>query len=191
MRRVLAALLAALAVGGAARLALARPLPGTIEVVVATTGAGVGDPLEQAGLELRPVPADLVPEGALTELSRAAGQSMTSALAAGEIVVEHDLNLDHLLAAQDGAETVAVFVALTEPAVLVALEAGDRIDVHSPVDGAVVAADALVLSVRRDEASGGVWLSIPSRTAQALAAARTEDALGTGLSISLRRPATG
>ena len=187
LRRTLAAGLAALAVGGAARLALTRPLPGTVSVVVASESVAVGAPLGSAVLEVRELPADAVPEGSVQALASVIGRSAASVLSPGEVVTGADLDAGGLLTGQ-GPGMTAIFLPLAEPAVLSAVRSGTHVDVHSPIDGSVAVGGALVLAVRSGEA-GGVWLGVPPPGAAALAAARGADPAGGSLIVSILQPA--
>lgn len=187
LRRALAAGLAALAVGGAARLGLTRPLPGTLSVVVASETVAVGTPLGPAVLEVRELPVNAVPEGSVQVLASVAGRSAASVLSPGEVVTSADLDAGGLLAGQN-PEVTAIFLPLAEPAVLAAVRAGTHVDVHSPIDGSVAVGGALVLAVRPGE-SGGVWLGLPPPDAAALAAARGADPTSGSLIVSILQPA--
>lgn len=202
MRRVVAALLAAAAVLGVGRLAVARPVAGSVPVVVALTQVPAGTPLTAAVVQVRHLPGDLIPEGAMAELEGVVGRPAASVLAPGEVLTAHDVGTTALLAGQ--APTIrAVFVPVPEQHVLAALRAGDRVDLHSPVDGSVVADDVPVLAVNAgggarwspvggaaaagsNPGSGGVWLAAETSTAVELAAARGADPAGGALLVALR-----
>lgn len=204
-RRVVAALLAAAAVLGVGRLAVARPAAGSVPVVVASTQVSAGTPLSAAVVEIRHLPGDVIPEGAVRDLAAAVGRPAASVLAPGEVLTGHDLGTTSLLDGQ-APTTRAVFVPVPEPEALAALRAGDRVDLHSPVDGSVVAADVLVLSVPGGQAggwvpavggaagaggsvrgaAGGVWLAAEAATVVEVAAAGGADPAGGALLVALR-----
>lgn len=183
-RRLIAALLVAAAVLAVGRLALARPAPGTVPAVVAARSVPVGALLTPSVLEVRHLPRDAIPEGALTDVGAAAGRSAGSVLVPGEVVTSRDLGGSALLTDQPRG-THGVFLPVPEPPLLAALGAGDRVDVHSPVDGAAVLEDALVLAVHLGE-DGGLWLAVTGAGAASLAAARGADPVGGALLVSLR-----
>lgn len=183
LRRVLAAVLAGAAVAGAGGLAVSRPQAGAVPVVVASSLVAAGTPLTAGLLQVRHLPADAVPQRAVTDASVAVGREAASVLAPGEVLTEHDLATATLLTGHGGSR--AVFVPVPQPSVLGALGGGDRVDVHSPVDGSAVVADALVLSVHGGP-DGGLWLAVEPEGAAALAAARGADPAGGALLISVR-----
>lgn len=180
IRRALAAALAAIVVGAGLTIALTRPGPGAVPVVVSTGHVQVGQALDGA-LEVRLLPADVLPEGALTELSEAGGRHAASVLAPGEIVTGKDLHLPSLLADR------AFFLPIGEGAVLRLLSSGDQVDVHSPVDGRVVVDGVTVVAVEQGE-EGGAWLAVSREESTDLATARGQDPAGAHLVVTVRHP---
>ena len=189
VRRWLAALLAAVTVGLLAHLALSRPAPDDVDALVAVRDVPVGAVLERADLELRHLPPRALPPDALRDPALAAGRTAAVPLAAGRVLVPDDLRISALL---DGlAEgSVAAYLPLAEPEVPAALGPGDRVDVHSPVDGTVVVAGAVVLRAAAGERPG-LWLGVDTPGAQALAAARGADPAGASMQVSLHPTAAG
>lgn len=191
-------MLAALAVGGATAAARARPVPDGVPVLVATGALPVGSVLATGDVTLREVPDDLVPTGALTGVDEAVGRPVAAVLAEGEVLTAHDLGTPSLLVGQPEGQ-LAVWLPVPDPAVAGALEAGDRVDVHSPVDGSRVVPAALVLATRAgvgatgpsvltgagDAAAGGVWLALTPEQVTALAAVRGADPAGGALLLAL------
>ncbi|MFK5645362.1 hypothetical protein ACI3ET_02425 [Ornithinimicrobium sp. LYQ121] len=202
-RRVAAALLAAVVVAGLTRLTVARPAPGTTPVVVATGEVGVGSELTAGVLGVLHLPVDAVPLHALTRVEEAVGHRASTVLSTGEVLTRHDLGTASLLSGQP-PDLVAVWLPLPDGALVVALTAGDRVDLHSPVDGRPVVEDALVLRVDTGrgpppgaggvgglvgggaDGPAGVWLALDSGDAVALAAARGADPSGAALLVALR-----
>lgn len=183
VRRVLAALLAAVTVGLVVQLSLSRPAPEDVGALVAVRDVPVGTVLDQADLELRHLPARALPPDALTDPALATGRSAAVPLTGGRVLVPDDLRTSALL---DGLAqgSVAAYLPLAEPEVSAALAAGDRVDVHSPLDGTVVVAGALVLRSAAGERPG-LWLGVDTPGAQALAAARGADPAGASMQVSL------
>ena len=177
-------MLVAAAVLAVGHLALARPAPGTVPVVVAARSVAVGSVLTPSVLEVRHLPRDALPQGAITDVGAAAGRPASSVLVPGEVVTSRDLGGSALLTDQPQG-TRGVFLPVPEPPLLAGLEAGDRVDVHSPVDGAPVVEDALVLAVHAGD-EGGLWLAVTGPGAASLAAARGADPVGAALLVSLR-----
>ncbi|WP_181009807.1 SAF domain-containing protein [Ornithinimicrobium sufpigmenti] len=182
-RRALAATLAALTAGGTAYLALHRPADDGVPAVVATSTLPVGHLLTRGDLEVRELPADALPTGALTQLESGVDRTVVAPLAEGEVLTTLDVRASALLTGLAGG-TVAVFLPLSEPAVAASVQAADRVDVHSPVDGSVVVPRALVLRAGTGE-QPGLWLGVDRAGAQALAAARGADPAGAALQVAL------
>ncbi|ANS78778.1 hypothetical protein SGUI_1382 [Serinicoccus hydrothermalis] len=187
LRRWLAAVLAATTVGGSLHLVLGRPQPGEVPAVVAVRTLPVGATLTARDTQLRHVPPDVLPEGHLAE-PPAEGSSLAVPLQAGEVLTAADLRTSSLLAGLD--DVVAVYLPVADAAVAGATLAGDRIDVHSPVDGSTVASEALVLRAGAGE-EPGLWVAVDERTASELAAARGADPLGAALLVAVRAGDTG
>lgn len=203
MRRLAAALLAAVAVGTTAWVALARPAPDGVPVLVATREVPVGAVLAEGDVAVRTLPPAAVPAGALGDAAQAVGLPVAAVLAEGEPLTGADVRTASLLVGQP-AGSVAVWLPVPDAAVAEALSAGDRVDVHSPVDGRRVVGPVLVVAVRAAagggagliggtgtaEAGGGVWLALSGEEASALAGARGADPAGGALLLALH-PAAG
>lgn len=175
--------------------------------MVATGQVAVGSVLAAGVLEVRHLPPGSVPDGALSRVEDAVDQQASTVLSAGEVLTRHDLSAVALLDGQPSG-TVAVWLPLPESAVAAALSAGTRVDVHSPVDGQIVVADTLVLSVRAgrglpagvagvggvvgggagpaDGDPAGMWVALDQRASVAVAAARGADPSGAALLVALR-----
>lgn len=182
-RRILAACLAAVTVGLVVHVSMSRPAPDDVLAVVAVRDVPVGALLAAGDVELRHLPGRALPQEALTDTALATGRTVAVPLAAGRVLVPEDLRASALLSGL-GEGTVAAYLPLAEPEVAAALVAGDRVDVHSPVDGAVVVAGALVLRSAAGERPG-VWLGVDPPGARALAAARGADPAGASMQVSL------
>lgn len=183
---MVAAGLAALTVGGTAYLALHRPPEDAVPTVVSVREVPVGEVLGTGDVQLRHLPRSAVPAGALDEPQQAVDRTVVAPLAPGEVLTGLDLHTSGLLTGLP-EDNVAVLLPLAEPSVAEAVRAGDRVDVHSPVDGAVVVGEALVLrSVAGDRP--GLWLAVERTGAQALAAARGMDPAGAALQVALTPP---
>lgn len=189
MRRLLAAVTAGLVVGLTVHLLANRPAADAVPALVAARPLPVGHVLQPADLQVRPLPRASLPEGHLRDPATARGRPLAAPMAAGEVLTPHDIRTADLLAAQE-AGTVAVFLPLTEPAVAVALGPGDRVDVHSPLDGSVVLAGALVVGSSPGERPG-VWLGVPEAGAVAVARARGADPSGLSLQVSVHHTPSG
>lgn len=186
MRRVAAALLAALTVGLAVHLAVSRPAPDEVKALVATRPVPLGQVVSAGDVELRHLPPRALPAGALTSAEPALGRTAAVPLVEGRVLVSDDLSTAGLLQGLP-EHLAAVYLPLSEPEVPAALGAADRVDVHSPVDGSVVVAAALVLRASAGERPG-VWLAVDPAGAEALAAARGADPAGAALQLTLSHP---
>lgn len=146
----------------AARYGSPRP------VVVVDRTIAAGDVVRATDVVRREVPAELVPEGAVTAVPAAAGRVALVDLVRGEVVVRSRL-------APGGASGAAALVsagrrALAIPAGVTGrppVRVGDRVEVYA--GGTVVAADALVVAI--DEHDDIVTVAVDEADAPALAAA--------------------
>lgn len=193
-------MLAAVAVGGTAYAALGRPPDGGVPVVVATREVPVGAVLSSGDVAVRQLPPAAVPPTALDDPAQVVGRPVAAVLSEGEALTPHDVRTGSLLVGQPRG-SVAVWLPLPDPAVAEALSAGDRVDVHSPVDGRRVVEDALVLAVRAGASGpggligttslsregGGAWLALSPERSAAMAAARGADPAGAALLLAVRR----
>jgi pilus assembly protein CpaB len=195
LRRALAAVLVLLA----AALAL-RPQPGTATVLVAARDLTPGSTLAAADVRPQPVPAALVPEGAITQLSDVDGRVLAGAARRGEPITDVRLlgvELARLSAPDDDFATVPV--RLSDPDIASLLGPGSTVDVVSVgergAEATVLAERATVLTVLDGAAPGGfgqvghgergrlVVVVLPRRAATQVAAA----SLSQSLTVTLRQ----
>lgn len=177
-------------------------------MVVATRSVPVGAVLSTGDVSVRQLPATAVPATALADPALAVGHPVAGVLSEGEVLTVHDVGTGSLLAGQPTGH-LAVWLPLTEPAVVEALTAGDRVDVLSPVDGRQVVQDVTVLAVRRGVSGAasspglmggaggagreglGAWLALAAEQSRALAAARGADPAGGALLLALHPAPSG
>lgn len=167
-----AALVAACAL--AARAAAPPPDP-TTPVVVATDDLTAGHVVAAGDLRTVRLPAGLVPHGAATEAAAVLGTRLAVDVPRGLPLVDTQLAGSRFARAAP-AGTVTVPVHLSDAAVTALLRPGDRVDLvaggpDTAPDGAgphVVAEAALVLEVRRTEASGEGGLGLLPAGAEAV-----------------------
>lgn len=204
MRRAVAALLAAVAAGGTAFAALGLPAESGVAVVVATREVPVGAVLAAGDVVVELVPPEVVPASVLADPAAAVGRPVAAVLAEGEVLTAHDVGTGSVLRGQPPG-SVAVWLPVPDAAVAEALSGGDRVDVHSPVDGRRVVQDVLVLAARTGGSGsagligttglaedGGAWLALSPDQSTALAAARGADPAGGALLLALHpSPGTG
>lgn len=180
---MVAAVLAACTAGGTAYLALERPHADAVPAVVAVRELPVGHVLSHGDVQVRALPRPAVPVGTLAEVEAALDRQVVAPLAQGEVLTTQDLRTSALLSGL-AEGTVAVFLPLAEPAVAASVGAADVVDVHSPLDGSVVVARALVLGSGTGDRPG-LWLGVEPAGARALAAARGVDPIGAVLQVAL------
>jgi Flp pilus assembly protein CpaB len=189
-RRLLAAVLAALAVVTGVRAASLPPTE-TTAVVVAADDLDGGIVLGTGDLTTAELPVDAVPGGAVPDLAAVQGRTLAAPLRQGEPLTDLRLVAPGLL---DGyAGLVATPVRVADPAAVRLLAVGDRIDLVtvSPDGGRadVVAEAAPVLAVPEpspdDGVVGGALVVVAVPDAQAMALA--EAAVRSVVSVVLRR----
>lgn len=189
-RRPLAAAAAALAVGTG--VSAARPPdPPTTQVLVAARDLPAGSLLAAGDVRTVDLPVDLVPAGALDALPRSlTGATLTGPVREGETLTDWRV-VRGLAATALPAGDVLTSVRLADPAALVLLETGRRIDLVAADPAGeqaatVVAADALVVAVPAGDTGDGalgvgsgpvVVLAVPPATALALADAAVRSQL--------------
>lgn len=166
-------------------MAVNRPQPDAVAVVVSTEHLPVGAALGANQTAVRHAPAELVPADAVGADTDLQGAIVASVLGPGEILTEADLRAASVLHGRTETER-SVFVPVPDRAVLAALSPGDAVDLHSPVDGAAVVAGLTVLSVDRGEPGGGMWLGARPEHVSAVAAALGADPAGGSLVVALR-----
>lgn len=168
---------------GTLHLLSSRPGPDDVPALVAARGVALGEVLEPGDLEVRMLPPRALPEGALDAVAQASGHSVSVPLARGQVLTGTSVQTSALLSGMP-VGTVAVFVPVADAAIARVVAAGDRVDVHSPVDGASVVRAARVLRTGTGE-DAGIWLAVDPEEAGRLAAARGADPLGAALLVAL------
>lgn len=183
-RALLAAGLTAAAV--AAGLSALSPSPAPVAgVLVAARDLPSGARLDGADLRRSDVPRQLVPAGALTDPTEAAGRVLSGAVRAGEPLTDA-----RLLGRAVPAGQVAVPVRLAEPALPLLVEPGDAVDVlATPQSGAAaaetVAAGVRVLAVPVTDAQAGEGSLLVLATSPPVAARLAAAAVTSRLSVSV------
>jgi Flp pilus assembly protein CpaB len=189
-RRLLAALLAGVAVLSAVRAA-AEPAVPTGPVVVAARDLAGGTTVRGSDLRVARLPADTVPGGSSAEIAPLTGRVLAAPVREGEPVTDVRVVAPRLLDGFPGL--VAAPVRVADPAVVALLAAGDRVDVVAagPDGGGaeVVVPDAQVAAVPRPSGrtdamvTGGlVVLAVSEAQALALADAAVSSVLSVFLS---------
>lgn len=189
-RRPLAAGAAALAV--VTGVSAARPpAPATTAVLVAAQDLPAGSTLDADDLRTRHLPVDVVPSGAIDAApTTLAGATLTGPVRAGETLTDWRVVRSLPASALPPGE-VLTSVRLADPAALVLLQTGRRVDLVAAdpageQPATVVADDALVVAVPAGEAGDGtlgvgngpvVVLAVPPATALALADAAVRSQL--------------
>jgi pilus assembly protein CpaB len=138
LRRILAGLLALIAVGVAV-----LPDAPTVDVLVAARDLAPGVPLAADDVRVVAVPPALAPAGAVPEAAAALGRALVGAARSGEPLTDA-----RLAPVDPGVSSVAV--RLADAGVVGLLRPGSRVDVVG-AGSHVLAADASVVAVRADE----------------------------------------
>ncbi|KQU67595.1 SAF domain-containing protein [Phycicoccus sp. Root101] len=143
-RRGLAAACAAAAVLGVVALAQSPRGGALTPVVVAARPLAVGEVATPDALRVLLFPADLVPDGAASEVSQVIGRPLTATLNRGEPVTTDRARPSSVLAGQP-IDLLAFHVMIADARSVSMVRPGDRIDLVGP--GGVVAHSAPVLAV--------------------------------------------
>ncbi|MBD2764410.1 Flp pilus assembly protein CpaB [Kocuria sp. cx-455] len=113
-------------------LRFAPPSAQTSPVVTVVNPIPAGQALTSSNLDLRDVPVDWVPDGALTDPALVTGQPATVALVPGQFLTESAVLGPGLLEGQ-AEGTTAASIRVSDPAVLRHIRPGDSVDVvHQP-----------------------------------------------------------
>ncbi|WP_460848222.1 RcpC/CpaB family pilus assembly protein [Nocardioides ultimimeridianus] len=176
-RRVLAAGLTAVAVGGALHT-LAPPAPASTAVTVAVRDLPAGATLTAADVATAHLPPDAVPDGLAVTTT---GRTLAAPLTRGEPITEPRLVGAGLVGADPG--TTAVAVRISDPGQVALLTVGDRIDLLATdpqhATTSTLASDVTVLAVPPEspDTAGGaltgrlVVLAIPASEVEDVTAA--------------------
>jgi pilus assembly protein CpaB len=193
-RRLLAALCTAAAV--AAGLTVVAPAPpASTTVLSAARDLTAGHALALDDLSPLELPPSAVPAGALRPGAAVLGRIVAGPVRRGEPLTDVRLVGAALLARLPDSGLVAVPVRIADPGAVALLRAGDRVDVLAAAEGqpaaAVVAADALVVTVPAEDGSAGpldggalVVLATTPETARRVAQA----AVSARLSVTVTGP---
>lgn len=193
IRRGLAAVLAAVAVWLGISAASADPQGPTTTVVVADVEAGSGHELSSGDLSVISVPLALSPLGASGATSDWEGKRLAAPVNVGDVLTPADISV---VALADGQPPgyVVTHLPLASEALVRAAPAGTRVDVLSTTDGAVLAADVIVLAgtVESDAGGEGPGLFVAMSAAEAGAIAvqagggAASALAGSGVTVVLR-----
>ncbi len=196
-RRVVAALLAAMAVAFAVSAVAPTP-PARVSVLAATRDLPAGVALSTDDVGPRDVPPELVPAGALRPGDDVAGRLIAGPVDRGELLTARRLVSPSLLHGLT-AEAVATPVRIADAGSVRLLRSGDSIDVLAAGEGGdaapgpadVVAEGVRVLAVPTEEEPGAARTDggglVVLATTPAQAAVLASAAVSARLSIVLRR----
>lgn len=195
VRRVAAALLAAVGIWLAVSAASADPEGPHSEVVVAQVDARSGHALTDADLDVTTMPVALVPSGASAHVEDWTGTRLAAPIRAGDVLTDADISIAALADGQPPGYVVT-HLPLSSAALARAAPAGARVDVLSTVDGSTLASDVVVLATTEagDDTgeSPGLFVAVSGDEAQAIAVAGGGAAgaalTGSGVTVVLRSP---
>lgn len=157
------------------------PDPGP-SVVVASRDLPVGQRLSGDDLTTVHLPTDGVPRGSFAEVDDVSGV-LAAPLRQGEVVTDQRLSPAAALAGL-ADDAVLAHVPLGDAGIAAAVRDGDRVDVLSTVDGAVVAGDVVVTRA----AESGLLVAVTPEQASALAVASSPTLPGAGVTVVVRQP---
>jgi Flp pilus assembly protein CpaB len=187
-RRLLAAVLAALAV--TLTISAARPEPGpTVTVLVAARDIAAGALLGPDDVRPAEWAADAIPDGALSDAATVVDRTVAGPVRRGEVLTDVRLAGSNLLAGFD-SDLVAAPVRVLDPGAVSFLRPGDRIDVLATIavngvagSARVVASAVPVLAIPGDATAdpysqgGLILVATTPDQARALAAAAADSQL--------------
>ncbi len=183
-RRWVAALLAGLAVYTSLQVLAPSP-PQTVSVVTAAGPIAGGAQLSEKDLELKQVPAGVVPESAVVELDAVVGQTTTVPIPGGSMVTEPMLLQRRMPAADTGR--VLLPVPIPSPSLQPLLQVGGRVTIAPSDSGRPIAKSVLIVALPTPETgalkseAGVMVLDVSESESKKIVAA-----LGVGrLSVSL------
>jgi Flp pilus assembly protein CpaB len=188
-RRPLLAVLGAATVVAFAEQVAPAPPPQT-SVVVAAHDLQAGQPIGADDVEVVPMPAEIVPNGAAIRPHQVVGETLAGPMRAGEVVTDRRVVTASLVAGYP-AGTVAAPVRVADGDVVALLEVGDTVDVYAadrdpgrPARLLVSGADVVALPSETGSGTSGalVVLAVDRSAAAALAGA----AGGAEMSVVLR-----
>lgn len=187
------------AAGWAAVTAIAPAAPALgPAVVVAAHDLTLGEPVTAADVTVAHVPADAVPDGALTSVDQARGVA-AGPVRRGEVLTDVRLNPAAALRGLDD-DLVLAYVPVGEGGLVAVLTAGSRVDVLSTTDGSVLAADVVVISPApaspsagattylAEQAPAGIFVAVSPEQAGRLATSSAPDLPGAGVTVVVRAP---
>jgi hypothetical protein len=185
-RRLVAALAAMVCVGSLATVASGQ---GQVLAAVVTAAHRIeaGQVVTAADFAVTPVPAEFLPEGALTDVDAAVGQMAATGLPAGTIVTPDAFVTSSGAAAAAGRLRLLVPLANAELAAF--LEPGAPIRLYVSALGETTVIDDVLVVGLTDQAAGGLFgggsgtyvlVDVPEAAAEALASS------GANVTVALR-----
>lgn len=191
-RRVIAAGLAAGAVGATVSALAPPPDDPGVAVAVAARDLAVGDPLGPDTLRVVHLPAALVPDGAYADPAQVSGPA-ASPMRRGEVVT--DVRSSWAAAVRGlPAGTRVAHVPLIDPAIAAVAPPGSRVDLIDGSDGSTVADDLLVVAPATPDPSAGergqvgLFVAVSASQARSLAAAGLGDPSVAPVTVVVRVP---
>ncbi|MGB3687155.1 MAG: SAF domain-containing protein [Ornithinimicrobium sp.] len=143
-RRVLAALLAGVAVWLGLSAATADPAGPSAQVVVAASDVAIGSTLTRDDVEIATLPESAVSPLASSTPGDWIAQRIVVPLRAGDVLTPTHVSLPALARGQPPGQVIA-HLPLSSPALARAAAPGTRVDVLSVADGSVLASDVVIL----------------------------------------------
>lgn len=181
--------------------AVAANNPRTSSIVVANSNLSTGDELSAANLRIDSVPSSMAPEGVLSSLDEAIGESIVAPLPEGAPIFSQQL-LSSAFSSSAPEGRVVTAITLNSDATMDILQAGDTVQLYSPAPSGFMSSeedssagaeaqlltdDAIVMAVK-NEGSGGSLLGNTENRSVVFVAIVEKDAnlvIGTGAKTSL------
>lgn len=171
IRRTVALTVFLCAVGLAAVESL-TPRSGHVRVVISAKSIAAGASIAEQDVTIKDIPRDLVPSGAVTDITSAQGRTLATGMSPGEILTEQRMVGPSLARSLTGSsESKIIAITLADTGIVSALRTGDSVDIVSTADergmAAPLAHGARVVNIVDDEV---VLVALSTGAAEVVAA---------------------
>ncbi len=171
IRRTVALTVFLCAVGLAAVESL-TPRSGHVRVVISAKSIAAGASIAEQDVTIKDIPRDLVPSGAVTDITSAQGRTLATGMSPGEILTDQRMVGPSLARSLSGSsESKIIAITLADTGIVSALRTGDSVDIVSTADergmAAPLAHGARVVNIVDDEV---VLVALPTGAAEVVAA---------------------
>lgn len=148
------------------------PRSGHVRVVISAKSIAAGASIAEQDVTIKDIPRDLVPSGAVTDITSAQGRTLATGMSPGEILTEQRMVGPSLARSLTGSsESKIIAITLADTGIVSALRTGDSVDIVSTADergmAAPLAHGARVVNIVDDEV---VLVALPTGAAEVVAA---------------------